>query len=838
MQSADQIDHLQLHSSIPGFKNHTFLRLYKLLQPPTFTLPILCMEKSNAASSINSSIMKKHLLVPVLIAMTLGFIGSSRQAAAQTLIASYPLNGNANDVSGNGLNGVITGTLTPVADRYGNANSAMRFPGIASSSIQVADNVLLRPNNLSISCWVNVLDGISLNTFVDKAIGTCANDSWYFGTESVSFSGYVSNSFTCGDNQVVSSPRINNEWKFLVFTVDAVNGNRSLYVDGVLAATGGYASAIQYDNTPVILGAAYENGNLAFPLYGTLDEVKIYDGVLSSEQIATQYFNEVATTKPGSGNAITLDGYDDYVQLPSLLNGATQFTVDFWIKTTENRTNITYWQKPTILGNANSATSDGDFGITTNGGMIGVWHGLCCGDLELQTTKVINDNTWHHVAVVNDGTNLVVFVDGMQQPGSIPTNGAALQTGDRPWRLGMNNSCCSAGSPHQGTLDEVRFWNVALTQSQLRDRMCKKITNTDILFYNLSAYYNFDETLGNSLFDKSDHSNYGVLINGSSRITSGAPIGNASVHDYVNAVKTANIAHANGENFTVTSSSGNPDGIQVYRVDEQPNTLSGVASIGTMNNYFGVFQAGGTSPQYTAVYNYTGNPNVNAGNESTLALYKRNDNAFTTWTDGEASLDIGANTLTLTGQSTEYILGGKSLLPLHLLSFAAVKQNEKVLLHWQTSNEINTSHFEIERSNDGVVFRKTGIVHAADNSGTHYYNFTDNAPVQGTNYYRLKQVDRDARYAYSPIATIIVEKEAAALFVYPSPAGNTLTIKYTGIQKKIQLTVFDLAGRQVMLKELNDQSVWQANVSGLAKGTYTIRLNDGTKEWFGRFVKL
>jgi len=99
-------------------------------------------------------------------------------------------------------------------------------------------------------------------------------------------------------------------------------------------------------------------------------------------------------------------------------------------------------------------------------------------------------------------------------------------------------------------------------------------------------------------------------------------------------------------------------------------------------------------------------------------------------------------------------------------------------------------------------------------------------------------VDRDARYTYSPIATIIVEKEAAALFVYPSPAGNTLTIKYTGIQKKIQLTVFDIAGRQVMFKELNDQSVWQANVSGLAKGTYTIRLNDGTKEWFGRFVKL
>lgn len=783
--------------------------------------------------------MKKQFLLPFLTAVSLAFTGIMQQAAAQTLVASYPLNGNANDVSGNGLNGVINGTLTPVADRYGNANSAMSFPGTANSFIQVADNALLRPNNLSISCWVNVLDGISLNTFVDKAIGTCANDSWYFGTESVSFSGYVSNSFNCGDNQVVSSPRVNNEWKFLVFTVDAVNGSRSLYVDGLLAATGGYASTLQYDNTPVILGAAYENGNLAFPLYGTLDEVKIYNGVLSPAQIATQYFNEVAANKPGSGNAITVDGVDDYVQLPPVLNGATQFTIDFWIKTTENRTSSTYWQKPTILGNANSATSDGDFGITTNGGMIGVWHGLCCGDLELQTTKIINDNTWHHVAVVNDGNNLVLYVDGIQQPGTIPTNGGAIQNGDRPWRLGMNNSCCSGGSPHQGTLDEIRFWNAALTQSQIRDRMCKKITNTDILFDDLSAYYNFDETLGNSVFDKSGNSQYGLLINGSSRITSGAPVGNASVHDYVNAVKTATIAHANGESFTVTSSAGNPDGIQVYRVDEQPNTLNGVGSIGTINKYFGVFQAGGTSPQYTAVYNYTGNTDVNAGNENALALFKRNDNSVTTWTDGGAALDMTGNTLTLTGQSTEYILGRTTgTLPLRLLSFSAVKQSEKALLQWQTADEINTSHFEIERSNDGIIFRKIGLIHAADNSGTHYYNFTDHAPAQGVNYYRLKQVDKDARYTYSPIATVAFEKEVAMLTVFPNPAGNTITIKYTGNQQKIQLTVFDLAGRQVMSKELKDQSIWQADVSGLAKGTYTIRVNDGMKEWFGRFMKL
>ncbi|MDF2380197.1 T9SS type A sorting domain-containing protein [Nostoc ellipsosporum NOK] len=780
--------------------------------------------------------MRKQLLFPFFLVSILG-ISLGHQAAAQTLVASYPLNGNADDVSGNALNGVINGTLTAVADRHGNANGAMSFPG--TGYISIADNPLLRPASISISCWVKVAGAPVLNSFVDKAIGNCVNDSWQFGSMSNNFNSYVSNSFSCGDFVSLTAPQTFEDWTFIVYTIDAVNHTMSLYANGLQVATGSYAGPIIYDNNPVLIGAAYENSNIAFILNsGFLDDVKFYDGVLSTTQIATQYFNEVATNKPGSGNAVTLDGVDDYVQLPSVLNGATQFTIDFWIKTTEDRSNSTYWLKPTILGNANNSTSDGDFGITTNGGMIGVWHGFCCGDLELQTTKVVNDNAWHHVAVVNDGNNIVLFVDGIQQPGSIPTSGGAIQNGDRPWRLGMNNSCCSSGSPHQGALDEIRFWNTALTQSQIRDRMCKKLTATDVLSTSLSAYYNFDETMGSSIFDKSGHSNYGVLANGSARITSGAPIGNEAVHDYINPVKTVTIAHANGESLTVTSTSGDPDGIHVYRVDEQPNTLAGVPAIGAMNKYFGVFQAGGTSPQYTAVYNYTGNPAVNAGNENTLALYKRNDNSVSTWTNGGALLNMTNNTLTLTGQSTEYILGSTGTLPLRFLSFTALKQNEKALLQWQTSDEINTSHFDIEHSNDGTIFRKIGIVNAADNSGTHYYDFTDQAPAAGINYYRLKQVDRDARYTYSPIATVAFEKAAAALVIFPNPAGNTLTIKYTGNQKKVQLTVFDLAGRQVMFKELTDQSVWQPDVSGLAKGTYTIRVDDGVREAVLRFVKM
>jgi len=784
--------------------------------------------------------MKKKFLFTVIIIMSVVFIGICHKAAAQTLIASYPFNGNADDVSGNNLNGTIIGPPAFVADRWGNANSAIYFTGGVGNRVEINDHALLHTASITITAWVNATGNSgTIKTIVDKPLGTGQSDSWHFGlTPAWNFSSWFFNDPGSSVGSQVTSPATTDEWHYVVATFSNTTKLHKLYVDGLLKATNTFNNTIGYDNNKMYIGAALENNGLNFPMDGVLDEIKIYDDSFTEQQIASDYAAAISYNNPGSGNAIYFNGtQDNYALLPSLLNGTNIFTTDFWVKTTDNSSNPTFWQNPMLVGNVNPASPDGDFGITLNNGQIGVWSGICsCGDQVLQTTKTINDNTWHHVAAVSDGTSLVLYVDGMLLPGSISTAGGTLQTAERPWTIGRGNSCCSNGSPANATIDEFRVWNVALTQSQIRDRMCRKTDNSDVLNSNLVACYHFNETTGTTVVD-SKNSNH-ALLNLGARVTSGAPVGNASAHDYINMVKTTSISHASGESLAVTSLSGNPDGIQVYRIDEQPNTLNGTLSVGAMNKYFGVFQAGGSSPQYTAVYNYTGNPGINAGNENSLALFKRADNSITNWMNGAASLDMNAHTLTLTGQSTEYILGRAGTLPLHLLTFEAAKQGEQVLLQWQTSDEINTSHFEIERSNDAVVFKKTGIVHAAGNSGTQHYNFTDNAPSPGINYYRLKQVDRDGRYTYSPIAKVVFEKDAAALTVFPNPAGNTITIKYTGDQKKIRLALFDLAGRQVMYKELNDGSSWQANVSGLSKGTYTIRLNAGAKRSFIKFVKL
>ncbi|MFT3933700.1 MAG: T9SS type A sorting domain-containing protein [Chitinophagaceae bacterium] len=784
--------------------------------------------------------MRKRILPIIVIVLKL-FI--SQQANAQSLIAYYPLNGNANDASGNSLNGTVIGSPAFVTDRFGNANSAIAFSNNVADRIEINDNALLHTPSITIAAWVREIGvSSSIKTIVDKPLGSTQSDSWHFGV--ITNGGYVYTSWFFNDpgsstgSQITALANI-GDWHYVVATFDNSTKLHKLYVDGILKATNTFNNTIGYDNNKMYIGAALENNSPSFPMDGELDEIKIYDGALSAQQIANEYSAGIAYSNTGSGNAIYFNGSsnDYFAQLPSLLDGTNVFTVDFWVKTTDNNSHPTYWLKPALVGNANPSSQDGDFGITLNNGQIGVWSGISSsGDNDLQTAKSINDDKWHHVAAVSDGVNMVLYVDGILMPGSISTAGGTLQTAARPWYIGKLNSCCSNGSPSNATIDEFRVWDAALTQSQIRDRMCRKIDNSDALYSNLLAVYHFNETIGTAIVDSKNNNN--GFLNLGTRLVSGAAVGNASAYDYTNTIKTTSISHASGESFTVTSASGNPDGIQVYRVDEQPNTLSGSISLGAMNKYFGVFQAGGVSPQYNAVYNYTGNADVTAGNESGLVLYKRADNAVTTWTNGAATLDMNANTLSLAGESTEYILGISSTLPLHLLSFTATKQDANALLQWQTADEINTSHFEIERSNDALAFDRIGTKTAANSSGTHSYSFTDSKPVSGINYYRLKQVDKDGRYTYSPTVKLVFESNARELNVYPNPARNTITIAYPGNQKKLTLTIFDLAGRQVMNKELNSQSLLHLDVSNLTGGVYTLRLNDGVKQSFSKFVKL
>lgn len=117
-------------------------------------------------------------------------------------------------------------------------------------------------------------------------------------------------------------------------------------------------------------------------------------------------------------------------------------------------------------------------------------------------------------------------------------------------------------------------------------------------------------------------------------------------------------------------------------------------------------------------------------------------------------------------------------LPLNFLSFHAENKESYNFLQWTTENEVNTSHFEVEKSQDGETFEKIGIVSAAKNSNTQLnYEFQDQYFALGKNYYRLTCHDIDGKYTHSEIITIHNDDRFENIQIFPNPFQQAISIK-------------------------------------------------------------
>ncbi|MES2647179.1 MAG: T9SS type A sorting domain-containing protein [Bacteroidota bacterium] len=162
----------------------------------------------------------------------------------------------------------------------------------------------------------------------------------------------------------------------------------------------------------------------------------------------------------------------------------------------------------------------------------------------------------------------------------------------------------------------------------------------------------------------------------------------------------------------------------------------------------------------------------------------------------------------------------KSSLPLQLISFAGIIQQEKTILSWTTTIEVNTKYFEVQRSINGSSFNMVDNVSAAGNYiGQRNYQYTDDiTSVRKQSpalWYRLKMIDKDGKFNYSNIIMINSKKNTALITALPNPFGKHLSVFIESAQQAATtITLHDLSG-----KMLNTQKVI------LKPGSNTIRLN-------------
>lgn len=171
-----------------------------------------------------------------------------------------------------------------------------------------------------------------------------------------------------------------------------------------------------------------------------------------------------------------------------------------------------------------------------------------------------------------------------------------------------------------------------------------------------------------------------------------------------------------------------------------------------------------------------------------------------------------------------------SPLPVELLSFDGKNDGQVDHLYWSTASERDCDRFEVERSTDAVNFTRIGSTPGAGTSQHRVdYTFDDRAPITGVNYYRLKQVDTDGAFEYSPIIALLVDEVQGSVgqVTLLDPAGMYLIGNELSDQVRVDL--LNSAGQVVPGAAWSSGGRCYVDLRGQAAGMYVARVVDGER---------
>ena len=173
--------------------------------------------------------------------------------------------------------------------------------------------------------------------------------------------------------------------------------------------------------------------------------------------------------------------------------------------------------------------------------------------------------------------------------------------------------------------------------------------------------------------------------------------------------------------------------------------------------------------------------------------------------------------------------GALTSLPLKMNAFNAKLKSNKVILYWEVSEQMNISHYIIEKNLNGSGFEDAGVVIANDD-GLNSYSFTDKVKekIKGMIYYRLKVVSKVGKYVYSPTRIIKMEvEETYSVSTYPNPCVNELRVSIPQKWQDYRITyeLYNLKGQ--LVKKVDQDRAGQTeviNVASMNNGMYALKI--------------
>jgi hypothetical protein len=167
-----------------------------------------------------------------------------------------------------------------------------------------------------------------------------------------------------------------------------------------------------------------------------------------------------------------------------------------------------------------------------------------------------------------------------------------------------------------------------------------------------------------------------------------------------------------------------------------------------------------------------------------------------------------------------------SIVPLKLISFVVRNENGMIILDWVCEDEVNTSHFVVESSDDGQSFNEVGRVPA---KGGEHSDYRYSIRAGTANMFRLKMVDKDEKFTISKIVRLNNTSGIRMLQVYPNPATNEITV-YN--DKRVVLSIVNMQGQ--VIRKLSSQQQYKIFIGDLAPGAYFLRGENQSVKFFKR----
>ncbi len=515
----------------------------------------------------------------------------------------------------------------------------------------------------------------------------------------------------------------------------------------------------------------------------------------------------VATTTVG--NAISFNG-SSYASLSNINVPSSQVTFSCWIKR-----NIAFNSDLEGLISFTSAPGTGSkpmLYVNNNGNL--KYHE----NWGQASSHYIVDGEWTFVAVVVIPGQATLYKNGVpsvitiSDPSPLPFSGTVVMGGQTSsWRK------------FQGLIDEVKIWSRALSTAEIREQM--HLTMPESTADNgLFSYYQCNQASG--ALDDVIRSYNLTLGSSPTYVASGAAVGTGVVQTKtVNSTGVTSFTSPNDTGLDINFGASPNGDVVVTKINNvTPNGTAATASpmasgYWAINNY-------GTNTGLNVTMTFTmPSGYVSGTNPVPYQLHKRTSTSVAAWdapVSGSA-INAGSNQISFSGINSfsQFAVSYNAALPVELLDFQGVAQDENVFLTWKTATERDNKEFQIERSKDATTWETIGSIAGRGNSiQLQNYDFLDKNPFKGNNYYRLKQVDFGGRSEYSKSILVKMSNKNNEISIFPNPNKGVFMLSGIENLSNVGIEIFNNLGQKVIFSNQKNQ----IDLSHLPNGIYHIQV--------------